>query len=262
MEMLPQPIFSSTFVCIITIFSILPFLPPSYSDRLDEFIECSRSASFECGRLGTFHYPFWNDDTPEYCRPLGFYLKDCEGVPTIEFGPDSSFLLQHVNPSDYNKLTIAPMNLQSLICSETAHHGTLLPSFFKFSETNKNFSLFYDCLPPPCEPPGIRIADCGPNGTFYTNDSKLEGYDDCECDSVEVEVNQTIFNKVHNGELTLVDALNQFCFDVEYSCSAVFCDQYEELGGKCVNNSTSDQYLREACLHHPGMDYLCKTICF
>ncbi|GKV43266.1 hypothetical protein SLEP1_g50580 [Rubroshorea leprosula] len=94
MEMLRQPIFSSTFVWIIIIFSILLLLRPSYSDPLDEFIECNLSASFQCGDYGNFYYPFWNDNTSEHCRPLGFHLKDCEkGVPTIDFGPDGSFQL-------------------------------------------------------------------------------------------------------------------------------------------------------------------------
>ncbi|GKV43265.1 hypothetical protein SLEP1_g50579 [Rubroshorea leprosula] len=277
MEMLPQPIFSSTFVCIITIFSILLLLPPSYSDPLDEFIKCNRSASFECGSHGTFYYPFWNDETPEHCHPLGiFRVKDCEeDVPTIDFGPDGSFLLQHRNPSDYSKLTIASIDLKAYICPKTPQNKTL--PFLKFSETDRNLTLFYNCTSPQGLLPGDEIDDCGPNDNskpFFMPDWEEHEKDDrYGCSTVIVAVNQTVFNKVWHGELTLVDALRQFWFDVEYSSSAIFCDQCENLGGECEINSSSDQYLQTASCQHPpgpgrdegpgrGMDYLCKTIWF
>ncbi|GLT72403.1 hypothetical protein SLA2020_443410 [Shorea laevis] len=269
--MLPQPIFSSTFLCIITIFSILLLLPPSYSDLLDEFIKCNLSASFQCGNHGTFYYPFWNDNTPEHCRPLGFHLKDCEKeVPTVDFGPNSSFQLQHRNPSNYSKLTIAPVNLAAFICPVTTQHRTLLPLPLKFSETNQNLTLFYSCTPPYGVPPGNKI-DCGPNENnkpfFFMHDlGEPETDDSYGCSTVKVAVNENVFNEAQEGELTSFDALRQFPFDVEYNCNAVFCHQYENLGGKCGKNSTLDQYLQTTCQDRPGpgpgMDYLCKTICF
>ncbi|GKV43242.1 hypothetical protein SLEP1_g50557, partial [Rubroshorea leprosula] len=229
MEMLPQPIFSSTFVCIIIIFSILLLLPPSYSDPLDEFIKCNLSASFECGSHGTFYYPFWNDNTPERCRPLGFHLKDCEeSVPTIDFGLNGSFQLQHRNPSNCSKLTIAPVNLEAFICPVTTQHRTLLPPFFKFSETNKNLTLFYNCNPPDGLSllPGNTSAGCGPNKPFFVPYwEEIEMGHRYKCSNVSVAVNQTVFNKVQERELTLVDALRPFWFDVEYNSSAVFCNQ-------------------------------------
>ncbi|GKV47867.1 hypothetical protein SLEP1_g54725 [Rubroshorea leprosula] len=233
MEMLPQPIFSSTFVCIITIFSILLLLPPSYSDPLDEFIKCNRSASFECGSHGTFYYPFWNDNTPEHCHPLGFRLKDCEkGVPTIDFGPDGLFQLQRRNPSDYSKLTIASIDLKAYICPKTPQNKTL--PFLKFSETDRILTLFYNCTPPQEVLPGYKIDDCGPNDNsrpFFMPDWEEHEKDDrYGCSTVMVAVNQT------------------------YSSSAVFCDQCESLGGKCEINSSSDQYPQTTCQYRPGPD--------
>ncbi|GKV39480.1 hypothetical protein SLEP1_g47238 [Rubroshorea leprosula] len=204
--MLPQPIFSSTFVCIITIFSILLLLPPSYSDPLDEFTKCNLSASFQCGNHGTFYYPFWNDNTPEHCRPLGFHLKDCEkAVPTIDFGLNGSFQLY--------------------------------------------------CTPPYEVPPGTKI-DCGPDENnkpffFMHGMGEPETEDSYGCSTVKVAVNQTVFNKVWDGKLTLVDALRQFWFDVEYNSNAVFCHQCESLGGTCEFNSSSDQCLQTTCQHLP-----------
>ncbi|GKV43268.1 hypothetical protein SLEP1_g50582 [Rubroshorea leprosula] len=263
MEMLPQPLFSSTFVCIITI-SILLLLPLSYSDPLDEFLKCNLSASFKCGSRGTLSYPFWSDKTPEDCHPLGiFQVEDCEeDAPTIDFGPDGSFLLQDANSADYT-LTIASTYLKAYICPETPQNKTLQSPFLKFSQTNKILTLFYNCTPPQLVPPEDKINDCGPNEPFFLPGWGEPGNDDrYNCSTMEVTVNQTVFDRVQEGNLTLDDALRQFWFDVECNRDAVFCHQCESLGGKCESNWSPDQHLETKSCQHQGMDYLCKTICF
>ncbi|GLT48885.1 hypothetical protein SLA2020_224750 [Shorea laevis] len=266
MEVFPQPSFSSTFVCIIIIFSTLLLLRPSYSDLLDEFIECNRSASFECGTHGTFYYPLWTNSTPGHCHPLGFHLKDCEKeVPTIDFGPDGSFLLQHANPSNYT-LTIAPMNFKEYICPETTQNRALLLPFLKFSEINKILTLFYNCTPPAEVLPANTIADCGPNENntaFNMNDSELERYNYSECSTARVAVNQTAFNNLQERKMRLDDALRDGWSDVKYNSSAVLCHQCESLDGIC---RSLVQYPNITFCQRrpgrPGMDNLRKTVCF
>ncbi|GKV43243.1 hypothetical protein SLEP1_g50558 [Rubroshorea leprosula] len=230
MGMLPQPIFSSAFVRIITIFSILLLLPPSYSD---------------------------NDNTSENCHPLEFPWRNCEkDVPTIDVKPDGSFLLRPANPSDY-PLTIASMNFEAFICPETPQNILLLP-LLKFSETNKNLTLFYNCNSDPDELlTRNTTADCEPNDNntaFHMNASELKRYNHSKCNTVEVTVNQAVFTEVQKGELTLLTAWGVWFHGV-FNSSAFLCHKWEMLDEICRS-------LVRPPAPDPGMDYLCKTICF
>ncbi|GKV43270.1 hypothetical protein SLEP1_g50584 [Rubroshorea leprosula] len=255
MELFPQPIFSSAFVCIIaiTIFSILLLLPPSYSDPLDEFFECNRSDFFDCGRLGPFRYPFWNDSTPKYCRSLGLHLTNCEMYPTIDFGPDNSFLLLHRNLSNYI-LTIAPTDIDSYICREITQHQTLSHPYLKLSETNKILTLFYGCPPPTEVPYDNKNLECepGPKTPFYMNDSETNDHykEHHKCGTVKVAINQMGFN-ILEKKMGLKFALSHG-FDVEYNISADLCDRCENLDGICEISSNSVQYLQTTCRRRPA----------
>ncbi|GKV39468.1 hypothetical protein SLEP1_g47226 [Rubroshorea leprosula] len=231
MEMLPQPIFSSTFVCIITTFSILLLLPPSYSD---------------------------DNNTPEYCVPE-FHRRDCEqDVPTIDLDPDGSFFLEPANPSDYT-LTIASMNFEAFICPETPQNKIWLLPLLKFSEPNKSLPLFYNCNPFP-------IPDCEPNDNntaLHMNDSEPERYNHSNCSTVEVTVNQTAFTEVQKRELTLLAALGDW-FDGVFNSSAFLCNKGPRLDEICQSlaQPPNTKFYQRRSAPGPGMDYLCKIVCF
>ncbi|GLT48888.1 hypothetical protein SLA2020_224780 [Shorea laevis] len=156
------------------------------------------------------------------------------------------------------------MNFKAYICPETPQNRTLLPPFLKFFETNKNLTLFYNCTPPAEVPNENKISKCGAgynNILFYMNDLERDDHhrEPYECCTVKVVIYQMAFNNFQERKLRLFDALRDRGFDVEYNSNAVLCDQCENLGGICENNSSSTQYLQTTCQRRPGpgMDYQC-----
>ncbi|GKV23578.1 hypothetical protein SLEP1_g33289 [Rubroshorea leprosula] len=226
---------SPTLTRLITIFSFLLLLPPSFSKVL-------RSASFDCGILRNEKYPFWNNNTPKDCRLVGFQLNCAEPSPIIDIGQDGKFRLLQVNQMSYT-MTLGPKDPSGYICPKNPQNRTLLHPCLKLSKFNQNIRLLYNCAPAQVTLPPENTTNSGQPkynniDPFVLNESVVGRNDYRELftrgATFEIEVNQTVYQKFQN--LRLVDALSGG-FGVVSNVSGVLRGQCVGLGGICKSNS-------------------------
>ncbi|XVE64028.1 hypothetical protein DITRI_Ditri07aG0068500 [Diplodiscus trichospermus] len=222
-----------------TFFLISLFLLPiSHCQDDENFWQCF--SSFDCGAIKNLTFPFWNDNSPEFCRQKDFGLTKCDDreEPVISIG-GNEFRLINLNYPAYT-MTIARNDLWQQICLSNPINVSLGNDFLSYPPTNRQFTLFYNCSQPrapinefPCfQPQGLY--------SFYVDDSTErenyeEFFDACRT-AIKVEVNQS-------AEIQRQLSLGfwRIGFDVVFDISAIFCKKCDSLNGKC-RNFTSPQY--------------------
>ena len=130
---------------LITLFFFLTILPPSYSNAVEYFVECSRT--FDCGWIKNIPYPFWGGYRPEYCGSQGFELTCLDNeypYPIIRI-EELEFLVLNISQS-HPIMTIARLDLWNSLCPPTLDNTTLDFNYFNYSTpTDQNLTLFYNC---------------------------------------------------------------------------------------------------------------------
>ncbi|XVE64031.1 hypothetical protein DITRI_Ditri07aG0068800 [Diplodiscus trichospermus] len=220
----------------ISIFTLF-LLPISHCQDDVDFAQCF-SPPFDCGGIKNLTFPFWNDDSPEFCRQEDFRLTKCDDPegPVISIG-GKEFRLLHLNYPAYT-MTIARIDLWKQICLSNPTNVTLGSPFVLSSPTNRNLTFFYNCSLP-------QTSDTFPCSqelnSFYANDSlereKYEEFFDACRTAIQVQVNQSAFAQPPNDRPTVW----RYGFDVVFDVSAVFCQKCDSLNGACRNLS-SPQY--------------------
>ncbi|KAG6627500.1 hypothetical protein CIPAW_15G133000 [Carya illinoinensis] len=246
------PYFSTSLpsILLISFFIILTvlLLPPSYCIDDDLFyMECA----YNCGSFRNIPFPFWiDDDRPDNCwhKDKEYELK-CPNneYPVLQFDELKFRVLNFIQFT--SRMTIARVDLRDNLCPEKRLTTVLDYTWYDYSSTVKNITLFYNCSRPSL--PGIRF-ECSPGArnisNYFVDDSwpginRTEFTELCDPTTVKVPVSNSTFFNDHedslDGATLLMKALEKG-FEVEYNQSLmVACSGCELSGGRCGSNITS-----------------------
>ncbi|XP_042962257.1 LEAF RUST 10 DISEASE-RESISTANCE LOCUS RECEPTOR-LIKE PROTEIN KINASE-like 2.1 [Carya illinoinensis] len=247
------PYFSTSLpsILLISFFIILTLLlqlPPSYCIDDDLFyMECA----YNCGSFRNIPFPFWiDDDRPDNCwhKDKEYELK-CPNneYPVLQFDELKFRVLNFIQFT--SRMTIARVDLRDNLCPEKRLTTVLDYTWYDYSSTVKNITLFYNCSRPSL--PGIRF-ECSPGAwnisNYFVDDSwpginRTEFTELCDPTTIKVPVSNSTFFNDHedslDGATLLMKALEKG-FEVEYNQSLmVACSGCELSGGRCGSNITS-----------------------
>ncbi|KAB2013965.1 hypothetical protein ES319_D09G191900v1 [Gossypium barbadense] len=249
-----QPCISTPSISI-SIFTLLLFiiflLPVSYTQDEPSLRQCFNG--FDCGSVKALVFPFWKEDSPEYCRQDGFQVIECEDnhQPVIRIG-ETKFRLVSVDQPLY-RMTIAREDLWDQVCSSDPSrisNVTLAYSFLRYSDKNHNITFFYNCNSsfPVHFRCGQELVPVYADGLVDRgSDEQLFG--SCHGRPIQVQVNESAFQQLKSRGLGNVDSEGwKLGFDVFYPLADLFCEKCKMQKGLCENMASS----RYPLCKHPG----------
>ena len=234
---------------LITLFFFLTILPPSYSNAVEYFVECSRT--FDCGWIKNIPYPFWGGNRPEYCGIQGFELTCRDNEYPIIRIEELKFLVLNISQS-HPIMTIARLDLWNSLCPPTLDNTTLDFNYFNYSTpTDQNLTLFYNCTSRvrgldranfPCPLGGVGAT--GNTANYFVDEfsPKIpELLKECNT-SIKVPILRTALIGAVWGALPLPKVLKQG-FDVDYLNALSTCWACVASGGICNSASSSQSFV-------------------
>ncbi|XP_012486431.1 LEAF RUST 10 DISEASE-RESISTANCE LOCUS RECEPTOR-LIKE PROTEIN KINASE-like 2.1 isoform X2 [Gossypium raimondii] len=255
-----QPFISTPSISI-SIFTLLLFiiflLRVSYTQDEPSLSQCFNG--FDCGSVKALTFPFWKEDSPEYCRQEGFQVIECEAdhQPVIRIG-ETKFRLVSVDQPLY-RMTIASEDLWDQICSSDPSritNVTLGYSFLRYSDKNHNLTFFYNCKSSFPAPTASGHFRCGQELVpVYADDLVGRGsyeqfFRSCQGGPIQVQVNESAFQQLQIRGPGNVDSEDwKLGFDVFYPLADLFCEKCKLQKGLCENKASS----RYPLCKHPGL---------
>ena len=235
---------------LITLFFFLTILPPSYSNAVEYFVECSRP--LDCGWIKNIPYPFWGGNRPETCGIQGFELtcRDNE-YPIISF-EELQFLVLNISQS-HHIMTIARLDLWKSPCLPKVDNTSLdFNNFDYITPADLNQTLFYNCTSRVRGLDGAYFS-CPLGGVGATGNTANYLVDEFspkipellkECNtSIRVPILRTALIGAVGGSLALTKVLNQG-FDVDYlNALSIPCWGCVALGGICSSPSSPEPFV-------------------
>ncbi|KAG4130879.1 hypothetical protein ERO13_D09G172200v2 [Gossypium hirsutum] len=255
-----QPFISTPSISI-SIFTLLLFiiflLPVSYTQDEPSLSQCFNV--FDCGSVKGLTFPFWKEDSPEYCRQEGFQVIECEDdhQPVIRIG-ETKFRLVSVDQPLY-RMTIAREDLWDQVCSSDPSrisNVTLAYSFLRYSDKNHNLTFFYNCNSsfPAHFRCGQELVPIYADG-LVDRGSYEQFFGSCHGRPIQVQVNESAFQQLQSRGLGNVDSEGwKLGFDVFYPLADLFCEKCKMQKGLCENMASS----RYPLCKHPGWNVLIK----
>ena len=235
---------------LITLFFFLTILPPSYSNPVEYFDECSRP--FNCGRIGNIPYPFWGVNRPENCGIQGFELTCRDNEYPIIRIEELEFLLLNINRA-HPFMTIARLDLWNGPCLPKLDNTSLdFNNFDYITPADLNLTLFYNCTSRvrgldganfPCPLGGVGATGNTANYFVKEFSPKIpELLKECNT-SIRVPILQTALTGAVGGSLALTKVLNQG-FDVDYlNALSIPCWGCVASGGICSSTSPTQPFV-------------------
>ncbi|XP_020222132.2 LEAF RUST 10 DISEASE-RESISTANCE LOCUS RECEPTOR-LIKE PROTEIN KINASE-like 1.2 [Cajanus cajan] len=225
---------------ILIVTSIFFFLSASIIAQEDttKFEECGKA--YNCGQM-SIYYPFWGEERPSFCASNHQFKLKCEANQntTIQLGSQTFQVLQY-DQVRYT-LTMVRTGLVYDNCSSAALTNTSLDSsLFTYTPNARNITIFYGC-PSSVTSNSTHSFMCregGDKGAFY-GDPKTKKIQDCEGDSIEVQVTGEE-HEPDGGIQGLNKALSKG-FQVHYSSEAQvqLCVKCILSNGTCGANDES-----------------------
>ncbi|XP_017701632.3 LEAF RUST 10 DISEASE-RESISTANCE LOCUS RECEPTOR-LIKE PROTEIN KINASE-like 2.1 [Phoenix dactylifera] len=233
------------FPFLLLLFSIISFLPPSFSDAsLQQYKDCS-PVPFTCGDLSiNISYPFRMDSRPDYCGYPGFDLTCTNNSAMVIRINGRRYQVKDVDYSN-RLLTIVDPDFLGQSCPQPYENTTLDLRRFEYSDRDRNLTVFLNC-----SSPMLHSNDCFVNDTagaglrlyYGIQNGSLAGLGGICRSTVLVPVSQTAAGLLMNGNLSFGDALQQG-FAVSWRAGRAWCRECVDSGGFCgfYSNSTADR---------------------
>ncbi|KAL4283092.1 hypothetical protein GQ457_16G024630 [Hibiscus cannabinus] len=233
----------------ISFFTLLFFahLPVSYGQNDANIRQCYES--FPCGTGNTqrFVFPYWREDSPEFCRIEGFGLTKCDDDQPVMNIEGAEFRLVSVDQVN-GRITIAREDLWERVClSSPINNITLGNHFLRFSPTNRNLTFFYGCDSSVAPPRDRARTECttGPVSYSLYADDITDGnsYQQFRrlCPGGAIQVQSNFEQLQIQGRENFESGTWKVGFDVQYDLGEIFCGECNRNRNLC-NNLTSSQY--------------------